>query len=409
METTKLHKLYILLLLCTAPSLCIYADNDPEDENRSHYTWEEKWYFQAQGGINYLAAENTRFVSFSKILSPSYALAIGKKFTPLWGMRIQFMEGKDKGVYYARQKDSPLFSFRHHGIIIEGTFNAVNFLRQNRVGYEKKWNVDLKLGLGYVHSASYELSDAVIHDSDYFPDGKHRDNFAIYAGVDISRKISKTIDVNVELGAARMGNKYNGQVCRDASAEIMGDALFQVLVGIRYTIPVKKPCKERVVYINNPVYIPIQEEKKVEVTSTVTDTIPTQDCYTVEELLLMVEKGISIKGQRLCNIEMVYFDFDKSVIKPEFAEYLDKLSALMHNQPDIRLLIMGHTDSKGSVEYNYALSERRSKAVLEYLNNKGIANNRMVYKYYSKLHPLTENTTDQGCSINRRVQFMILP
>lgn len=133
------------------------------------------------------------------------------------------------------------------------------------------------------------------------------------------------------------------------------------------------------------------------------------DCYDIDELIAMAHQGISIRGKKLCGLEMVHFDFDKSDIKPEFALYLDKLATLMLNNPDIRLLIGGHTDIKGSVDYNYGLSERRSKAVMAYLNQKGVRYDRMIYSYYSKLNPRTENETDSGRSINRRAEFMILP
>lgn len=384
------------------------------DSLPASYTWNEKWYFQAQGGMNYPAAENTRFVSAGKILSPAYTFAVGKRFTPLWGARLQFLYGSDKGVYYDHDKDSPLFSFRHYGIVLEGAFNLANFIRNSREE-EKKWNVDIKLGLGFIHSGSYELADV----PDYkWLDPVPRDNFTIYGGIEFSRNIYRNLDINLELGIHRLGNRYNGQICADRKREVIGDLLVTSLIGIRYTIPRKKPCRTSVVYINGPAPCFPEPEKK-ERSSTPesageSDTVESPlsvepDCYGIEELIAMVHQGISIKGKKLCGLEMVHFDFDKSDIKPEFALYLDKLATLMLNNPDIKLLIMGHTDTKGSVDYNYGLSERRSKAVMAYLNQKGVRYDRMIYSYYSKLNPRTENETDSGRSINRRAEFMILP
>ena len=399
----------ILFLIILTKS---YAVEGAQDSIRSSYNWNEMWYYQVQGGVNYLAAENTRFVSVSKILSPSYAFSVGKRFTPLWGSRIQFLYGSDKGVYYAHDKDSPMFSFRHYGIIMEGTFNFANFIRDNRsMGREKKWNVDLKLGIGFLHSTSYKLADVPNYQE---LDPVPRDNLTIYGGLEVSRVVWKNVDINFELSLNKLSNKYNGQVCRDRSTEVIGDILATALIGVRYTIPRQKPCKKEIVYVNvPPVTIPVesvirQEEPELLKEEEATSIIVEPDCYDIDELLLMVEQGKSIRGKRICGIEMVHFDFDKSDIKSEFALYLDKLVNLMLNT-DISLLIMGHTDIKGSVEYNYGLSERRSKAVMKYLNNKGIPYNRMVYSYYSKLNPRTENVTDSGRSINRRAEFMILP
>ena len=388
-----------------------YATDEVLDSLRRSYDWSEKWYYQAQGGVNYLFAENTRFVSVGKTLSPSYAFAVGKRFTPLWGSRIQFLYGKDKGVYYDHDKDSPMFSFRHYGIIAEGTFNFANFVRGNNiVGREKKWNLDFKLGIGFIHSASYELADVQNYK---LLNPVPRDNFAIYAGMEVSRVVYKNVDVNFEISVNRLRNEYNGQVCGNKKTEVIGDILATAFIGIRYTIPCKKPCKSTIVYVNNP--LPIIPVKESEITKKEPEVlkeakvVAEPPCYDIDELLLMVEQGKSIRGKRLCGIEMVHFDFDKSDIKPEFALYLDKLSTLMLNCPDISLLIMGHTDIKGSVDYNYDLSERRSKAVMKYLNQKGVNYDRMVYSYYSKLNPRTENISDFGRSVNRRVEFMILP
>lgn len=411
------NRLLLLLALSSVPAVESYAIDEVQDSLRTSYTWDERWYYQVQGGVNYLAAENTRFVSAGKILSPSYTFAVGKRFTPLWGSRLQFLYGSDKGVYYDHDKDSPMFSFQHYGIIMEGTFNFTNFIRSNRfVGEEKKWNFDFKLGVGFIHSASYKLADV---PASQLLNPVPRDNFAIYAGFEVSRVVFKNVDVNFELSVNRLNNRYNGQICSDRKTEVIGDILVTSFIGVRYTIPNKKPCKSTIVYVNAPLpIIPVTESVDTKIESEVVTDIEvakapelplSPECYDIDELLLMVEQGKSIRGKKLCGIEMVHFDFDKSDIKPEFALYLDKLSTLMLNCPDISLLIMGHTDIKGSVDYNYGLSERRSKAVMRYLNRKGVAYDRMVYSYYSKLNPRTENVTDFGRSINRRVEFMILP
>jgi len=399
----------ILILLCSI-SFRAFAQDIHSDSLRSKYDWSEKWYYQIQGGINYLAAENTRFVDARKIISPSYTFSVGKRFTPLWGSRIQFMYGNDKGVYH-NNANSPMFSFRHYGIIGEGTFNFSNLIRRNYyVDNDKKWNVEFKLGTGFIHSTSYELADVPNYE---WLDPKPRDNFTIYGGLEISRVIYKNIDINIELSINRLGNRYNGQVCSDRSTEVIGDILATSFLGIRYTIPTRKPCKERIIYINNPVQVPAPAPITAplvneDIEDTLTPPDNSKECYTIEELLNMVEEGKSIRGQRICGLEMVHFDFDKSDIKPEFAIYLDKLSTLLNNCPDVSLVVMGHTDIKGSVEYNYGLSERRCKSVMRYLNKKGIKYNRMIFTYYSKLSPRTENISDFGRSVNRRVEFMIL-
>ncbi|MGL5938023.1 MAG: OmpA family protein, partial [Phocaeicola sp.] len=393
----------------------VVASNEPEIvTNGKKYSWNEKWYYQIQAGTNYLAAENTRFVNIDKILAPSYAFAVGKRFTPLWGARIQFMGGKDMGVYYERNPESPMFSFRHHGIIAEGTFNFANFLRQNYyVGNEKRWNVDFKLGVGWIHSHSYTFSEEVVNDGSNiaFPTGKFKDNLALYGGVEFSRIIYKNLDLNIELSLAKMGNKYNSQICKDQASEVIGDILAHALIGIRYTIPTRKPCKERIIYINQTeVPTIITAKRKITNQPEATEELIDQtNCHEVDELLSMIEEGKSIRGLKICTIRMIHFDFDKSDIKPEYALYLDKIATLLINQAEAKLLIIGNTDIKGSVDYNWGLSERRAKEVINYLYQKGVTYERMLYRYESKLRPLTENETERGRSVNRRVELKIIP
>ncbi len=411
-----MKRISILIAVLTATTITLKAQTDEymlvEDSLRRSYTAAEKWYYQAQAGVNYNAAENTRFVASSKIFEPAFALAVGKKFTPLWGARVQVMMGKDNGVYYDHKHDSPMFSFEHFGIIAEATFNFSNFVRgAHTVAKDTyKWNVDLKLGAGVVHSCSYVLASEVQNYQELDP--KPRNNFAIYGGMDISRKISRNWDINFELGMYRLPNLYNSQWCRDRKTEVIGDLLPVGLIGIRYTIPRCKPCRASVVYVNAPTYIapptPTEMVEEVVLPDTVAPKVPT-DCYSIDELLQMVDDGKSIRGLRLCDLEMVHFDFDKDNIKPEFALYLDKLATLLVNQPDVKLLVMGHTDIRGSVEYNYDLSYRRSQNVMKYLNKKGVNYDRMFFTYYSKLSPRTENISDGGRAINRRVEFMIMP
>ena len=80
----------------------------------------------------------------------------------------------------------------------------------------------------------------------------------------------------------------------------------------------------------------------------------------------------------------------------------------MKRHPDVKVLITGHTDSKGSDEYNMALSERRVKTAVDYLVEKGIERSRMTTKGYGERRPIDTNETDEGRQHNRRVEFTIV-
>lgn len=106
-------------------------------------------------------------------------------------------------------------------------------------------------------------------------------------------------------------------------------------------------------------------------------------------------------------LKNVFFDFDKTELKPESFVELDKLADYLLTNT-IRIEIGGHTDDQGTDEYNDRLSENRAKSVYDYLVAKGIPASRLQYKGYGKRVPVADNTTDEGRAANRRTEFKII-
>lgn len=104
----------------------------------------------------------------------------------------------------------------------------------------------------------------------------------------------------------------------------------------------------------------------------------------------------------------IYFQFDRSTILQQSYKELANLVDLMKSNPKMRIEIGGHTDDKGSAEYNRRLSENRAKAVADYLTAKGIDPKRLEYRGYGKSKPISDNSTEEGQSKNRRVEIKIL-
>ena len=103
----------------------------------------------------------------------------------------------------------------------------------------------------------------------------------------------------------------------------------------------------------------------------------------------------------------IFFDFDKATLRPESNLELDRLRKVMLDYPSMKIEISGHTDNKGSAEYNRKLSESRAKSVQEYLVKKGISPERMTFAGYGFDRPLAPNDTDEGRQLNRRTEFEI--
>ena len=106
--------------------------------------------------------------------------------------------------------------------------------------------------------------------------------------------------------------------------------------------------------------------------------------------------------------EKVYFDYNKYEIKKEQRPVLDKLAEHLETNPKLALVIEGHCDERGSTEYNRALGERRSLAVKAYLNDSGIAADRMFTISYGSDKPDVADAKDDAAHAkNRRCQFLL--
>ena len=103
----------------------------------------------------------------------------------------------------------------------------------------------------------------------------------------------------------------------------------------------------------------------------------------------------------------VLFGFDESTLSTDARASLDKLGKVLVAYPDTDIEIQGHTDSKGSLAYNQALSERRAGAVSGYLVGEGTAASRLKIKGFGETAPKYENNTADGRTENRRVEFLI--
>ena len=107
-------------------------------------------------------------------------------------------------------------------------------------------------------------------------------------------------------------------------------------------------------------------------------------------------------------LKNVYFDFDKSTLKPDSEPELVKLYDLLVEFPTLKIIINGHTDNRGNNEYNMFLSESRALAVYAWLVNKGIKSSRLDFKGYGKYKPIETNKTEKGRQVNRRVEFEVV-
>ena len=103
-----------------------------------------------------------------------------------------------------------------------------------------------------------------------------------------------------------------------------------------------------------------------------------------------------------------FFDFDKSVLKPEGKAKLDDLVGKIKDINLEVIIAVGHTDAVGSDSYNQKLSVRRSEAVKAYLVSKGVEKNRVYTEGKGEKQPVADNKTGEGRAKNRRVEIEVV-
>lgn len=104
----------------------------------------------------------------------------------------------------------------------------------------------------------------------------------------------------------------------------------------------------------------------------------------------------------------VYFDFDKFNVKPQYMANITKVADYLKSHPTDSLLVEGHTDDRGTEEYNLALGERRAQSVRDRLVSAGVSGDRITTISYGKEKPAVIGNTEEAFAKNRRGVFVLL-
>jgi outer membrane protein OmpA-like peptidoglycan-associated protein len=126
------------------------------------------------------------------------------------------------------------------------------------------------------------------------------------------------------------------------------------------------------------------------------------------------QEKVVVTEEQIITLEPIYFDFDKSTIKPVSYPILDQVVKVMNERASMRVRVEGHTDSKGTDAYNQRLSQRRSESVVKYLISKGIAPSRLEAVGFGKSRPIAPNQNPDGSdnpigrAKNRRTEFHVI-
>lgn len=137
--------------------------------------------------------------------------------------------------------------------------------------------------------------------------------------------------------------------------------------------------------------------------------------YFPVDTSLQVQEGINTLNLRLrplrvgetVRLENVMFRQSTAVLLEESNEALDEVVSLMQENPEMEILVTGHTDNQGSSKANIKLSRERVEAVKNYLISRGVSENRIEGKGYGPTRPIASNASEETRKLNRRVEFTI--
>lgn len=133
--------------------------------------------------------------------------------------------------------------------------------------------------------------------------------------------------------------------------------------------------------------------------------------FMIKPREIAIDKDVDLA--KVLNIKEIYFDLDKSDIRPDAAVELAKIVEVMRENPKMKIDIRSHTDSRASDEYNLRLSDRRAKSTLEWIVKQGIERKRLTAKGYGETQLVNGCSNGVPCTeeehqANRRSEFIIV-
>jgi peptidoglycan-associated lipoprotein len=138
--------------------------------------------------------------------------------------------------------------------------------------------------------------------------------------------------------------------------------------------------------------------------TTVENTPAPEETVQVEtvEKVKTPEEILAEKYEMLRQDQVVYFDFDKATVASEYVELLQAHADFLVKNENVKVLVEGHADERGTPEYNIALGERRGQAVAKYLQSLGVAESQISVVSYGEEKPMVKTRTEDAFAKNRR-------
>ncbi len=139
------------------------------------------------------------------------------------------------------------------------------------------------------------------------------------------------------------------------------------------------------------------------------ENIRIDDSYSIQQAFNKTFAIEPIKPGKSIVLPNIFFETDSFRLKPNSYAELNKVVKFLNDNPTVKIEISGHTDNSGQENYNKQLSEKRAKAVYQYIINRNIDSSRVSYVGYGSSKPIATNSTVEGKALNRRTEMKIVP
>lgn len=209
----------------------------------------------------------------------------------------------------------------------------------------------------------------------------------------IARRKAESAEAQARIAAAEKNAELAGQLRNESIIEARERELAQAQAEAQTAKERARTAEE----------IAAMEQARAAQTETQTQA----ELQKLQSELAELKPKMTDRGMVL-TLQDVLFDTNKAQLKPGAERSLDRLADFLKANPGHKVQIEGHTDSRGSDEYNRDLSERRADAVKQEMTRRGVPSDTIVSKGLGEDQPIASNSTAAGRQLNRRVEFVIL-
>ena len=326
----------------------------------------DNWFFSLGGGAAVLFGDNDRAGDFSKRISPTLNVSVGKWFTPGLGLRLQYSGLQAKGFSY--DKGAPYV----RGTQMDGGYYKQRFDYMNLHG-DILFNLNALFG-GYNQYRVYEVVPYLGAGFTHNYTKPHRQALALNAGIINKFRVSNAVDINLELSAMGVEEKFDGQ----SGGKRGYDGVLSATVGLTYRFP-KRGFDRPAPKLISEVELALMRANLAEMAAanqqlqqelTAAENQPVAEVAEVTEVIVPADIAP----------RTVFFTIGSATLSPREIMDLSYLAKHMQEFPEAKYVINGYADSAtGTPSINQALSLKRAEAVKSVLVNQyGISADRLT-------------------------------